>query len=212
MKTKLLISMMAVAMIAGVGIIAENKIGIVDHISSPTDETLMVEFGSIFESAAIQQFAEAPRELLDILATSAVPLVNKARQRLSESSVDANDVPRTIAFMLMGIAGRPESGKDVFILNTVAMPILAGANYGKFVALRDGTVESEDVNKTVTAYAATALDGLSRFLSDLPQPEKKSEKSDKESNEERNEESSTKQQTDNARQQLDKWSDQLPPV
>lgn len=196
MRIKLFISALAiVALGASIGVITENRIGIVNRVSPAAGEDLTIEFGSIFEFAATQQFAASPEYLLTDLATDAVPLANGARQRLSEISLDANDVQRAISDMLLEIVGMPMSRKDVFMLNTVSIPIMTGANYGKFAALRDGVVEPEDVNRMVTAYATTALDGLLRFLLDLPCPEE----------EEESEES-------DAKQQLDKWADELDPV
>jgi len=194
MNTKLLISALAITVIAtGAGVITENKIGVIDRMLS-ADEALTVEFGSVFEFAATQKFAGAPEHLLTDLATDSVPLANEAKQRLSENPLDANGVQETIKDMLLDIAGTPESGKDVFMLNTVAMPIMTGASYGKFVALRDGITEPEEVNRIVTAYATTALDGLLRFLSDLPCPEEE-----------------ISEETGGAEQQLDDWESGFDP-
>lgn len=193
MRTKLFISALAIAALGvSAGVITENKVGIVDRVAPTADEALTIEFGSIFEFAATQQFAEAPEYLLTDLATDAVPLANEARQRLSENPLDANDVQQAISNMLVEIAGMPANGKDIFMLNTVSMPIMTGANYGKFAALRDGVVKPDDVNRMVTTYATTALDGLLRFLSDLPCPEV--------------------EEPEDAEEQLDKWSDELDPA
>jgi len=207
MNTKLLISALAIAAIAaGAGVITENKVGVIDHISS-ADETLTIEFGSIFEFAATQQFAGAPEYLLMDLATDAVPLASEARQRLSKNPLDANGVQEAIVDMLLDIAGMPESGKDVFMLNTVSVPIMTGANYGKFIALRDGVIEPEEVNKLVTAYATKALDGLLRFLSDLPCPEEASEDTGAAS-----EDTGAASEDTGAEQQLDDWESGLDPA
>lgn len=195
MKKKLVISAMAIAVIAAsaaVGVVAENRVGVVGRISPGVVEALTIEFGSLFEFAATQQFAGAPEYMLTDLATGAVPLATEARRQLSESPLDANDVQRGVSDMLLKIAGVPAGGKDFFMLNTVSTPIMAGANYGKFAALRDGVVEPEDVNGVVTAHAAAALDGLLRFLSDLPCPEEESGEND-------------------AKRQLDEWADKLGP-
>lgn len=200
MRTKL-IAMSAVASIAiaAAGAVVENKVGVVSRIISPptADEALTVEFGSIFEFAATQQFAWAPEYMLADLATDAVPLATEARQRLSaESPIDANDVQQGVADMLAEIAGKPASEKDAFMLDTVSMPIMTGANYGKFAALRDGVVEPDDVNRVVTTHATAALDGLLRFLTDLPCPDESEESESEES----------------GKRQLDEWADKLNPA
>lgn len=194
MKKNLLISAIVIAAIAagaGVGVVAENRVGIIDRILPAAGEAMTIEFGSFFKFAATQQFARAPEYMLADLATDAVPLATDAKLRLSESPLDANDVRQGVSDMLLEIAGTPASGKDSFMLNTVSVPIMTGANYGKFAALRDGVVEPEGVNGMVTAYATAALDGLLRFLSDLPCPEKEIPKEN------------------DAERQLDEWSDKL---
>lgn len=185
----------AAVIVASAGIIAENKVGIVSRISSPANEALTVEFGYIFEFAATQQFAGAPEYMLADLVTNAVPLAVEAKLRLSESHLDANDVQQGVSDMLLEIVGMPTNVKDVFMLNTVSRPIIVGANYGKFAALRDGVIEPENVNSMVTAHASAALDGFLKFLSDLPCPEEEgiSEESD-------------------AKRQLDEWADELDPA
>jgi len=205
MNTKLLISALAIAAIAaGAGAITENKVGVIDRMSS-ADEALTIEFGSIFEFAAMQQFASAPKFMLIDLATDAITLANEARQRLSEKPLDANGAQKSIGDMLLEIAGMPEDGKDVFILNTVSLPIITGANYGKFAALRDGVIDPEEVNRMVTTYATTALDGLLRFLTDLPRPA-----AEEEIPEEISEEITG--DAGEAGQQLDDWEAELNPA
>jgi len=169
--------------------------GVVGLLPSTADEALTVEFESLFEFAAIRQFAGAPEHVLSNLAVDAAPLATEARRLLSESPLDANDVQRGVLDMLLEIAGVPANEGDMFVLETVYAPIASGADYGKFVALRDGIVESEGVNRVVTAHAAAALDGLLRFLSDLPCPEK--------------EEPPGFNGGDAQRSQLDRWADEL---
>ena len=177
----------AVVVVGGLGIIAENKIGIVNRVMPDNpDNTLMVEFGSFFEFAATEQFAGAPEYMLTDLATDATPLAVEADRWLAESLLDANDVQQGVADILLGIAGPPVNGKDAYIMNMVSMPIILGANYGKFAAMQTGATEPEDVNRIVTAHATTALNGVMRFLSDLPCPEESDPK-----------------------QQLDEWADEL---
>lgn len=197
-KTDLLISAMAIMAAVGVGVVTENSVGIVSRISQIDDEALTIDFGSLFEFAATQQFAGAPEYMLVNLATDAVALATEARQRLSENPLDANDVQQGVSDILLEIAGMPASRKDVFMLNTVSMPIMTGANYGKFAALQDGVVEPEKVNEMVTAYASAALDGLLRFLSDLPCPPE--------------EEDEEKSGGNDAKRQLDEWADELSPA
>lgn len=177
----------ATAAVGGVGIIAENKIGIIDRVMPDNpDNTLMVEFGSFFEFASTEQFAGATEYMLTYLATYATPLAVEVSYWLTENPLDANDVQQGVADILLGIAGSPIDRKGVYMMNMVSMPIIFGANYGKFAAMRAGATEPEDVNRIVTAHAATALGGLLRFLSDLPCPEESDPK-----------------------QQLDEWADEL---
>ena len=205
MKTNLLIFAMtsvAIAAAAGMGVIAENRIGIVSRVSSqPADEPLAIEFASLFEFAAIEQFADAHEHILVNLATDATTLATDARQWLSESYLDANDVQQGVENMLLEIIG----GKDAFMLDTVSLPIISGANYGKFAAMRGGVVESEDVNRIVTTYAVTALDGFMRFLSDLPlsSPEELPPE------ELPPEELSSPEWPEDGKRQLDEWANEL---
>jgi len=151
------------------GVAVENQLGIVERaIPAPAgDET---EFRTVSEFVAVQQFGTAPEFILNDLVTDALPIATEVRSRIGEGVLDANDLDETLAQMLLDIAGQPETPKDVFMLQAVYGCAMLGAEYGRFLVLREGVTDSGEVNEIVTRYTTTSLDGFLDFLADLPEP------------------------------------------
>lgn len=128
------------------------------------------EFSLLLEFKMSRQYnACTPEHILASLATESLPLATKVKARLTGTTLHADTAMQELVRMSVEIAGQPTTETEMFVMQSVINPVAFGADYGAFVADRAGE-NGEAADKTVTAFARSALDGTLRYLSSLPAP------------------------------------------
>jgi len=162
-----------IAKILGMLTIAAAAITVGGTFAAGGEEVLPVvrtEFGLLFEFTLDRQYAGAPEPVLAILVAESLPLATNAKARLANTTLHADNAIQELVQMAIEIAGQPQNKKEMLVMQSVFNPVAFGADYGAFVAERGGEV-GETADRTVTAFARSALDGTLRYLSSLPCPD-----------------------------------------
>jgi len=134
----------------------------------PVPPVVKTEFSLLLEFTMNRQYnACTPDHILASLVTESLPLATEAKARLASTTLHADTAMQELVRMAVEIAGQPTTEKEMFVMQSVVNPVAFGADYGAFVAERAGE-EGETADKTVTAFARSALDGTLRYLNSLP--------------------------------------------
>lgn len=163
------IIVVAVAIVSLVSMLAESRFGLLSGFvpDSFAVESSRSEFRFITKCVSSIRFNGAPPHIVEAAIDDMIPLAGQIRKHLLTTGLRAIDTDKQLRMIMDDIAGEPEGGRDIFVGSTVFSAARFGVEYGRFVAIRDGVTEPEQVDRVVTQYVVLSLEGLVDSLSEL---------------------------------------------
>lgn len=166
---QIVIVVVAAAVVSFASMLTESRFGLLSGFvpDSFAVESSRSEFRFFTKCVSSMRFNGAPPHIIEAAIDDMIPLAGQIREHLLTNSLRAIDTDKQLRTIVDDIAGEPKDGRDIFVGSTVFSATRFGVEYGRFVAIRDGIIEPEQVDQVVTRYAVLSLEGLVDSLSEL---------------------------------------------